>query len=179
MFQRVHGFREGRTFSPIRSHLSSLGVKAARRVELELAPIPGHKRTMMTGRSFLAFFAAAPIALFARPIHEPYGTSGADTIVTEVISPLPAAGKSAPLIIRLTAPDGQPVTLEGLIVAHTQKIHLLIVDETLTDYHHEHPTPTNKPGDTVSTSTRNSAGSTTSGPTSCPPSPANSNTRKP
>ena len=29
---------------------------------------------------------------------------------------------------------------------HTQKLHLLIIDSSLEDYHHVHPTPTNQPG---------------------------------
>ena len=80
-------------------------------------------------------------------MHEPYGSSGADTLTLKVISPLPPAGTAAPLLLRLTAPDGRPVTPADLIVAHTEKLHLLIVDETLTDYHHEHPKPTETPGE--------------------------------
>ncbi|MBA3272895.1 MAG: hypothetical protein H0T11_03355, partial [Chthoniobacterales bacterium] len=34
-----------------------------------------------------------------------------------------------------------------LEIAHTEKLHLLIVDQTLTDYHHEHPMPAGKPGE--------------------------------
>src|SRR5207248_504753 len=34
-------------------------------------------------------------------------------------------------------------------VMHTQKIHLLIVDRSLMDYHHEHPAPGDKPGEYV------------------------------
>ncbi|HSU66059.1 MAG TPA: hypothetical protein VLJ39_04275, partial [Tepidisphaeraceae bacterium] len=41
----------------------------------------------------------------------------------------------------------QPVTRDDLLVVHTQPIHLLIVDKTLTDYHHEHPRPTGTPGE--------------------------------
>lgn len=42
--------------------------------------------------------------------------------------------------------DGKPVTFDDLKEAHTKKIHLLIVDPSLTDYHHEHPTATDTPG---------------------------------
>jgi len=52
-------------------------------------------------------------------------------------------GKKASLRIRLVFnKDGTPVRLEDLEVAHTRKIHLLIVDLSETDYHHEHPEPT-------------------------------------
>ena len=37
--------------------------------------------------------------------------------------------------------------LPDLLVMHTQPIHLLIVDGTLEDYHHEHPAPTDVPGE--------------------------------
>src|SRR5262249_25437080 len=36
---------------------------------------------------------------------------------------------------------GEPVLPTDLREVHTQKIHLLIVDESLSDYHHEHPEP--------------------------------------
>ena len=58
-----------------------------------------------------------------------------------------AVGKVASTVVRLTGPDGKPVTLDDLEVAHTEKLHLLIVDETLTDYHHEHPVGSDKPGE--------------------------------
>ncbi len=58
-----------------------------------------------------------------------------------------AAGQRTQVKIRLTHRDGSPVTLSDLTVTHTQPIHLLIVDPSLEDYHHEHPTPTSTPGE--------------------------------
>jgi hypothetical protein len=49
-----------------------------------------------------------------------------------------------PVTVQLSLRDkftGKPLTLEGLREVHTQKIHLLIIDTSLTDYHHEHPIP--------------------------------------
>lgn len=57
------------------------------------------------------------------------------------------AGKSVATVIRLTSPDGKPVTLDQLEVTHTEKIHLLVVDQTLTDYHHLHPVAGGQPGE--------------------------------
>lgn len=56
-------------------------------------------------------------------------------------------GRPAPVTLRLTRADGSPVAASDLIETHTRKIHVLIVDGTLTDYHHEHPTPTAVPGE--------------------------------
>ena len=58
-----------------------------------------------------------------------------------------AAGQPARVTVRLQRRDGSPVTLPDLTVTHTQPIHLLIVDPTLEDYHHEHPVPTATPGE--------------------------------
>lgn len=52
------------------------------------------------------------------------------------------AGKKAEIKVQIQRRDGAPVLLKDLMVMHTQPIHLLIVDPGLTDYHHEHPTPT-------------------------------------
>jgi hypothetical protein len=54
----------------------------------------------------------------------------------------------ATLHLRRTMMD-HPVTLDQLIETHSKKIHLLIVDQSLIDYHHEHPQPTDTPGDYV------------------------------
>ncbi len=48
-------------------------------------------------------------------------------------------------ILRITNND-QGLSLDQLEEVHTRKIHLLIVDGTLTDYHHVHPTPTKLAG---------------------------------
>ena len=61
-------------------------------------------------------------------------------------SPL-VVGQRADLKIRLTRNDGSPVSLADLVEMHTKKIHLLINDRSLSDYHHEHPTPTDVPGE--------------------------------
>ena len=58
-----------------------------------------------------------------------------------------AAGKKADIKVQIQRRDGTPVLLKDLMVMHTQPIHLLIVDPSLTDYHHEHPAPTATPGE--------------------------------
>jgi hypothetical protein len=56
-------------------------------------------------------------------------------------TPLQVARK-ADLRLRLAFnEDGRPVELSDLEEAHTRKIHLLIIDTSETDYHHEHPEP--------------------------------------
>ncbi len=66
------------------------------------------------------------------------------TITTD--TPL-EAGKPAHAILQLRRTNGEPVTPAELIETHTRKIHLLVVDGSLMDYHHEHPQPTDTPGD--------------------------------
>ncbi len=58
-------------------------------------------------------------------------------------------GKKAFAVLHLQRVTGEPVMLSDLIETHTKKIHLLIVDKSLTDYHHEHPRLTETPGDYV------------------------------
>ena len=58
-----------------------------------------------------------------------------------------AVGQPAQAVLHLRRATGEPVTLADLIETHTRKIHLLVVDPSLTDYHHEHPQPTGTPGD--------------------------------
>jgi hypothetical protein len=111
--------------------------------------------------ALITLIALGSMPLVALAHEKPEGTAkshansahahAAATAATIKVEVLPneqhAAGQSAPSVIRLTAPDGTPVTPDQLEVAHTEKIHLLIIDESLGDYHHEHPTPTDKPGE--------------------------------
>ncbi len=72
----------------------------------------------------------------------------AATVKAEIISPANfKAGETAATVLRLTSKEGKPITPEQLQVAHTEKLHLLVVDDTLTDYHHEHPVAGEKPGE--------------------------------
>jgi len=68
-------------------------------------------------------------------------------------------GKPVTCYLRLTKADGFPVCLLDLIETHTKKIHLLIIDNSLTDYHHEHPKPTDKLGEYVFSFTPQQPGS--------------------
>lgn len=70
------------------------------------------------------------------------------TIKTQVVVKEPLApGKPVAAAVRLTKPDGSPLTFADLELAHTKRIHLLIIDESLSDYRHEHPTETATPGE--------------------------------
>lgn len=56
-------------------------------------------------------------------------------------------GRPVQVTVKLLKKDGIPVLLSDLRVAHTKKIHLLIIDTSLTDYHHEHPVATDTDGE--------------------------------
>jgi hypothetical protein len=85
------------------------------------------------------------------PVHLAGGNSATWQQVKATVStdgPL-EPGKLAHAVLHLRRPTGHAVTMEELLETHTHKIHLLIIDGSLTDYHHEHPEPTNVPGDYV------------------------------
>ncbi len=82
------------------------------------------------------------------PASDVYEKPGEPSIRMAVVAAPLEAGKPAEVKIKLTrAADGSPVTLGDLITMHTRKIHLLINDRSLSDYHHEHPTETQTPGE--------------------------------
>ena len=70
----------------------------------------------------------------------------------------PARGEELKFTLKLATASGKPVAPEDLIVAHTRKLHLLIVDPTLNDYQHVHPEPGRRPGEWVFTLTPQRAG---------------------
>jgi hypothetical protein len=58
-----------------------------------------------------------------------------------------AAGQPVRAIASFRTATGKPIAPADLLVVHTQLMHLLIVDPSLTDYQHVHPTPGKVPGD--------------------------------
>lgn len=68
------------------------------------------------------------------------------------------ASREARLLLTLKTVTGKPISPEDLLVVHTQKLHLLIVDPTLTDYQHIHPQPGAQKGEWVFAFTPNRAG---------------------
>lgn len=78
-----------------------------------------------------------------------HGAAAPATITTQVLpaSPL-STGTETAVILRLTDRAGQPVGATTLELAHTKRVHLLIVDASLTDYQHIHPEEVaGRPGD--------------------------------
>lgn len=57
-------------------------------------------------------------------------------------------GKKTTVVLKLiTKKDGKPVTLNDLKEVHTEKVHLLMIDSSLTDYHHIHPQAASQSGE--------------------------------
>ncbi|MFN7902671.1 MAG: hypothetical protein ACK5O1_07590 [Holosporales bacterium] len=55
----------------------------------------------------------------------------------EVLTP----GEQATLRVALGNTDGTPVVADSLVVAHTEKFHLLLISADFKEYHHIHPQP--------------------------------------
>jgi hypothetical protein len=59
----------------------------------------------------------------------------------------PAKDEPVEFILTLRTASGKPIGPADLLVAHTRKLHLLVVDPTLTDYQHIHPEPGRRDGE--------------------------------
>lgn len=70
----------------------------------------------------------------------------------------PARGEPVEFTLTLRTASGKPLGPADLMLAHTRKLHLLVVDPTLSDYQHLHPVPGRKPGEWVFTLTPARAG---------------------
>lgn len=66
------------------------------------------------------------------------------------LEPLPPFPPDQPLSVvfgLVHLKDVSPAGPEEIIATHGAKLHALVCDRTLTDYHHVHPEPTGKPGE--------------------------------
>jgi Heavy metal binding domain len=77
-----------------------------------------------------------------------YTRPGAPTMrLTATTSGPLTAGRVATVKLRLAHADDSPVRPGDLLETHTERIHLLIEEPGLGDYHHEHPKPTEIAGE--------------------------------
>jgi Heavy metal binding domain len=82
------------------------------------------------------------------PSNSGFPSPGQQTVRVSVSTKAPlTVGQPVEAVLHLQRPNGDPVLLSDLIETHTKKIHLFIIDRSLTDYHHEHPVPTQNPGE--------------------------------
>ncbi len=81
--------------------------------------------------------------------HDEMAAKNTVKLALEPVTPL-QADKITQVVVKLNATaDGKPVSFDGLKEAHTKKLHLLIVDPSLTDYHHIHPVAGKNAGEFV------------------------------
>ena len=68
-------------------------------------------------------------------------------VTMSVATAAPAmAGREVRASVILRTSSGKPVMAEDLLISHTRRLHLLIVDPALGDYQHVHPEPGRKAG---------------------------------
>ncbi len=82
-----------------------------------------------------------------------YEKPGEPTLKMDVACGPLVAGQATEIKIHLRKGDGSAVVPDDLLEMHTQRIHLLINDRSLSDYHHEHPKPSGVRGEFVFTFT--------------------------
>ena len=59
----------------------------------------------------------------------------------------PAAGREVRAVVSLRTSNGKVIAPADLVVTHTRRLHLLVVDPALGDYQHLHPEPGASPGE--------------------------------
>lgn len=58
----------------------------------------------------------------------------------------PEPGVPTPFKLTLFTTTGRPVAWEDIAISHTERIHAMVVDPSLEDYHHVHPQPAGPAG---------------------------------
>jgi hypothetical protein len=74
-------------------------------------------------------------------------TSGPSLTATVRVERALVAGQPTDAVLKLARTDGAAVYPSDLMVSHTERIHLLLIDAALADFHHEHPRYTGVPGE--------------------------------
>lgn len=74
-------------------------------------------------------------------------TTARSPVTLEVTPQTLAQGVETDFVFKLATSTDKPIAPVDLLVAHTRKLHLMVVDPSLTDYQHIHPTPGEVPGE--------------------------------
>src|SRR2546430_7190676 len=136
------------SFAKVKAHFPK-EVVAQAQVYLETFTCPMHrevvgKRTDLCPKCGMALDQVSRIL----PSNSGFPSPGQQTVRASVSTSAPlTVGQPVAALLQLQKPNGDAVSPSDLIETHTKKIHLLIVDSSLTDYHHEHPVPTRNPGE--------------------------------
>jgi hypothetical protein len=136
------------SFSKVNAHFSK-EVIASAQVYLETFTCPMHRDVIGKRTDFCPKCGRALDQLCRiLPAKAGFPLPGEQTVRASISTAEPlTVGKPVSALLHLQRSNGDPVTPADLVETHTKKIHLLIVDSSLTDYHHEHPVPTRNPGE--------------------------------
>ena len=136
------------SFARLKAHFPTEIVAQAQGY-LETFTCPMH-REVVGKRSDFCPKCGMPLDQLSRvlPSNSGFPSPGQQSVRASVSTSAPlTVGQPVTALLHLQRPTGDPVLLSDMIETHTKKIHLLIVDSSLTDYHHEHPIPTRNPGE--------------------------------
>lgn len=100
-----------------------------------------HMDFRMEGKGVLEFCDPA------NPQFIPVVAARSPVVMTLQPGRAPAKDEMVEFTLTLRTASGKPIGPADLLVAHTRKLHLLVVDRTLTDYQHIHPEPGRRDGE--------------------------------
>ena len=119
--------------------------------------IPGNPRLAPARAAFCAMTLLL-LAACDRPAERAERTHAAAPSPTAAAALPPAAtsaevtgrfgsGQPVTVVLHVRSPDGAPLGPEALQLVHTERLHVLAVDPSLSDYSHSHPVAVATPGD--------------------------------
>lgn len=83
----------------------------------------------------------------ANPQFIPVVAARSPVTMTVLTSAPPTRGAPVSATLQLRTSSGKPLAPADLLIAHTRRLHLLVIDPTLRDYQHLHPEPGQKEGE--------------------------------
>jgi hypothetical protein len=152
LLQRGSAKQGQQTMAHVRKTLHGLGRMRPQLIEAAGATnVSAFTQTVAEARLLLEdlqrMYAPEALLTGVSPTNTAFWLPGQPTLSVKASSPRLVANQTAQVDLRLRDSTGAGVGSLQLMETHTRRLHAMLIDPSLEDYHHEHPVTSGRPGD--------------------------------
>ena len=142
------------TMKAVRGTMDALGKLRSQMIEAStMTNVNSFTQSLAQARSLMdglyGKYSPGSLKIGIAAINPALGTPDSPTLMVKAIAPPLVSNQTVQVDLRLRDAKGVGVGSLQLIETHTRRLHVMVIDPLLEDYHHEHPITSGRPGDFV------------------------------